>query len=226
MHSVNVSTCRDARALSLGRMGWQEALIVQRQIHQQRIAGACGDSLLLVEHPATYTTGSSFEPRHLVATPEQLAAEGAVLVGADRGGSITYHGPGQLVGYPILDLAARGRDLHRYLRDLEEVLIRALAAWGITGRREEGKTGVWAGDGKIASIGVRVGKWVSMHGFALNVATDLAAFERIVPCGLEDCRATSVHALSSARPTVWEAVPVVLDAFESVFGIRFVPQEN
>lgn len=231
MPSANASTCsarspepgvRSARVSLLGRMGWQDALVRQREVHQQRIAGACGDTLLFVEHPATYTTGSSFEPRHLIASPEQLAAEGAVLVGADRGGSVTYHGPGQLVGYPIIDLEARGRDLHRYLRDLEEVLIRALSTWGVDGRREAGKTGVFAGDGKIASIGVRVGKWVSMHGFALNVATDLAAFERIVPCGLAGCRATSVHALSPARPTVWDAVPAVLDAFESVFGIRFI----
>lgn len=223
MPSANASTCsvRAPEALLLGRMGWRDALVRQREVHQQRIAGACGDTILFVEHPATYTTGSSFEPAHLIASSEELAAEGAVLVGADRGGSITYHGPGQLVGYPILDLDARGRDLHRYLRELEDVLIRALATWGIAGRREHGRTGVFAGDGKIASIGVRVGKWVSMHGFALNVATDLAAFERIVPCGLAGCRATSIHALSPARPTVWDAVPVVLDAFESVFGIRF-----
>lgn len=235
MPSANASTCRgrsleaggsssQPRALVLGRTGWQDALVKQREVHQKRIAGACGDTILFVEHPATYTTGSSFEPGHLIASAEELAASGAVLVGADRGGSVTYHGPGQLVGYPILDLDARGRDLHRYLRDLEEVLIRALAGWGIEGRREAGMTGVFAGEGKIASIGVRVGKWVSMHGFALNVATDLAAFERIVPCGLAGCRATSVHALSSARPTVWDAVPAMLDAFASVLGIRFIQE--
>lgn len=209
-------------ALWLGRMPWAEALALQRTMHSARAMGECPDTLLLVEHPPTYTAGSSFKAEHLVATPDELARDGATLVTADRGGSITYHGPGQLVGYPILDLSARGRDLHRYLRELEEVLIRALATYGIAGRREDGKTGVFAGEGKIASIGVRVSKWVSMHGFALNVSTDVKAFDRIVPCGLTGCVATSVHGLSAARPSLTDAISPVLDAFASVFGVRFV----
>lgn len=212
------------RATWLGRLGWQEALDLQREVHAARVAGQCGDTLLLVEHPATYTTGSSFAPEHLIATPEQLALEGAVLAQADRGGSITYHGPGQLVGYPILDLKDRGRDVHRYLRDLEEVILRVLARYDIAGRREDGKTGVFAGEGKIASIGVRVSKWITMHGFALNVSTDVKAFERIVPCGLEGCVATSIHGLSGARPTLADVRGAVLDAFADVFGLRFAEE--
>lgn len=212
------------QAIWLGNMSWTAALERQRAVHASRVAGLCGDTLLFVEHPATYTTGSSFAPEHLLATPEQLAEEGAVLAQADRGGSITYHGPGQLVGYPILDLRARGRDVHRYLRDLEEVLLRVLARYGIAGRREQGKTGVFAGAGKIASIGVRVSKWVTMHGFALNVSTDVKAFERIVPCGLEGCVATSIHGLSGERPTLADVRGTVLDAFADVFELRFAEE--
>lgn len=214
------------QAIWLGRMSWEAALERQRAIHAARVDGRCGDTLLLVEHPATYTTGSSFKREHLVATPEQLDREGAVLVQADRGGSITYHGPGQLVGYPILDLKQRGRDVHVYLRDLEDVLLEVLAAYGIHGRREEGKTGVFAGAGKIASIGVRVSKWVTMHGFALNVSTDVKAFERIVPCGLEGCVATSIHGLSSARPSLDDVRAKVIEAFADVFGIAFRAEES
>ena len=202
-------------------MAWAQALEWQREVQRARIDGACGDTLLLVEHPPTYTTGSSYLPEHLIASPAQLAAEGAVLVEADRGGSITYHGPGQLVGYPIVDLTARGRDLHKYMRDLEQVLISVLAGWGIEGLREQGKTGVFAGGGKVASIGVRVSRWVTMHGFALNICTDVKAFERIVPCGLVGCVATTVHGLSSARPGVWDAAAPVRDAFAQVMGIDF-----
>lgn len=206
-------------ALWLGRMTWRDALERQRAVHAARVAGNCGDTLLLVEHPPTYTTGSGFKAEHLLATPQDL--DGAEVVAADRGGSITYHGPGQLVGYPILDLAARGRDLHRYLRDLEEVLIRVLRRWGVDGRREAGKTGVFAGGGKIASIGVRVSKWVSMHGFALNISTDVKAFARIVPCGLTGCVTTSVHGLSAERPTLGHARSAVVEAFAEVCGLRF-----
>ena len=202
-------------------MSWVDALQRQREVHAERVMRSRPDTLLIVEHPPTYTTGSSFAPEHLLANADQLASDGAVLVEADRGGSITFHGPGQLVGYPIIDLSARGRDLHAYLRDLEEVLIRTLAVWGIEGRREAGKTGVFAGGGKIASIGIRVARWVTMHGFALNVSTDVKAFERIVPCGLTGCVATSVHGLSKDRPTLGEAAHVVREKFRDVFGIDF-----
>lgn len=235
-HSASVSISRleaggwrpeaSPRVTWLGRMGWAEALELQRQVHAARVAGQCGDTLLMVEHPATYTTGSAFAPDHLIASAEELAQDGAVLVEADRGGSITYHGPGQLVGYPILDLKPRGRDVHRYLRDLEEVLLKVLAGYGIAGRREDGKTGVFAGEGKIASIGVRVSKWITMHGFALNVSTDVKAFDRIVPCGIAGCVATSIHGLSDARPSLADARAAVLDAFADVFGLRFAAAEE
>lgn len=202
-------------------MPWADALTRQREVHAQRVFGSRPDTLLIVEHPPTYTMGSSFKDEHLVASRAELAADGAALEEADRGGSITYHGPGQLVGYPIIDLTPRGRDLHRYLRDLEEVLIRALATWGIAGRREAGKTGVFAGEGKIASIGIKCARWVTLHGFALNVSTDVKAFERIVPCGLAGCVATSVHGLSAARPSLDDAARVVIAAFRDVMGIDF-----
>ncbi len=178
----------------------QEALVALRAVGREGgVAGGGTDWLLFPDHPPVLTVGRGGKPGGLRADAATLARLGVELFEVARGGDITWHGPGQLVGYPIVDLAARGRDLHRFLRDLEEALIAALAAWGIAARRVAGRTGVWAGEEKIASIGVAVRSWVSYHGFALNVAPDLGFFDLIHPCGLRGVRMTSVAARLGAR---------------------------
>jgi lipoate-protein ligase B len=188
-----------------------------RMLQQRRLRGDIADVLMLVEHPPTYTIGRSGGAGNLLVDPERLRADGFELVWTDRGGDITYHGPGQLVGYPVVDLRNHGRDVHRYLRDLEGCLIAAAADFGIEAGRRDGLTGVWAGDRKLASIGVRVVRWVTMHGFALNVNNDLGPFDHIVPCGIRGCRVTSVAA-RLGRPADAAAIG---DAVGRAFGDRF-----
>lgn len=179
---------------SLGTMSYAAALDVQRAAAKARIAGALGeDLLLLVEHPAVVTTGRSTKAGHILLAPELLAARGVELFDVDRGGDVTFHGPGQLVGYPIVDLQHHTADLHWYLRQLEAALIRALATFDIRAERNPGLTGVWTEGRKIASIGVHARQWVTWHGFALNVTTDLSFFDMLVPCGIADVTMTSVE---------------------------------
>jgi lipoate-protein ligase B len=179
----------------LGRIGYREAWSLQRRLTAARCAGEIPDTLVLLEHPPVITLGRAGSTDHLLGSASELEGRGVELVASDRGGDITFHGPGQIVGYAIVDLDARGRDLHRYLRDLETVLIRALEEFGIRAGRADGLTGVWVGDAKVAAIGIRVSRWIAHHGFALNVATDLSYFDLIVPCGLADRRVTSMEAL-------------------------------
>lgn len=180
----------------LGRVPFEDALALQEEIVARKGADlATPDELLLLEHEPVYTIGRTPDQSSLRGSADS-AAPGAHLphpvVQINRGGQATYHGPGQLVGYPILDLRPRGQDLHRYLRGLEEVLITLLAEYGVLGARRAGMTGVWVGDRKIASIGVGVRKWISMHGFALNITGDLAPFRAITPCGLSGVEMTSL----------------------------------
>ena len=183
--------------------------------------GEIPDTLLLLEHPPTITLGRRTQREDLLTPPERLRAEGIAVVEADRGGEITYHAPGQLVGYPILDLKEHGQDLHRYLRDLEETLIGALAAFGIAGERMPGLTGVWVGDDKIAAMGIKVSRWVSMHGFALNVTADLSPMRRdFVPCGVRDKGVTSLAELRPERAwTRAEVEEAVVASFADVFRV-------
>ena len=153
----------------------------------------------------------------MLATPDALAAAGVGLFETGRGGDVTYHGPGQLVGYPIIDLNPNRRDVHRYVRDLEEVLIRTVATFGITAARVPGLTGIWVGDEKLAAIGVRISRWVTSHGFALNVDTDLSRFNLIVPCGIADKGVTSMSSLLSRAVSMAEVEDAVVRAFEEVF---------
>ena len=197
----------------LGTVPYREAWDLQRRLVTDRAAGVVGDTLLLLVHPPVVTMGRGGHAEHLVASAASLAARGIEFVETDRGGDVTFHGPGQIVGYPIVDLAIRGRDLHRYLRDIEEMLIRALAGLGIEADRARGLTGVWAGDAKVAAIGIRVSHWIAHHGFALNVDTDLSYFDLIVPCGIRDKRVTSVRELLG-RPI---ERPAVEDALERAF---------
>ena len=186
----------------LGRVAYGEALELQRAVARARIAGTIPqDVLLLVEHAPVVTLGRSSKDGHLIASPEFLAQRGVELFEVERGGDVTFHGPGQLVGYPIVGLRRHKQDLHWYLRRVEESLIRTLATWEIAGERNPGLTGVWTNGRKIASIGVHARDWVTWHGFALNVTTDLRYFELIVPCGIDGVVMTSM-----ARETGHDAI--------------------
>jgi lipoate-protein ligase B len=180
--------------VGLDRRPYEDVLQLQREVARARLERRIDrDVLLLVEHPPVVTTGRSTDSAHLIANPEELARRGVTLHDIERGGDVTYHGPGQLVGYPIYDLHEHTQDLHWYLRQLEGALIAALGGLGIDAERNEGLTGVWTGGRKIASIGIHVKQWVTWHGFALNVTTDLSAFDLIVPCGIDDVTMTSVQ---------------------------------
>lgn len=211
-----------ARALQvrlLGRVPYQEALAFQESLVQARRSGEIPDQLLLLEHPHVITLGTSSQEGHLLLSGEEREERGIELFQAGRGGDVTYHGPGQLVGYPILDLNPDRKDLHRYLRDLEEVLILALDSFGILGTREKGLTGVWTPRGKLAAIGVRVSSgWVTSHGFALNVDPDMAQFSSIVPCGIQDRGVASMAQLLGRPLTLEEVIPRVVEAFGRVFA--------
>jgi lipoate-protein ligase B len=192
--SSQVSTPLPLLVTSLGTMSYAAALEVQRAAAKARIDGTLEhDLLLLVEHPAVVTTGRSTKAGHILLSPELLARRGVELFDVDRGGDVTFHGPGQLVGYPIVDLQHHTADLHWYLRQLEAALIRALATFDIRAERNPGLTGVWTSGRKIASIGVHARQWVTWHGFALNVTTDLSYFDMLVPCGIADVTMTSVE---------------------------------
>ncbi len=180
--------------VSLGTIPYAEALELQRSVAAKRITGEMAeDVLLLMEHPPVVTQGRSSKNANLVASPELLKLRGVELHEVERGGDVTFHGPGQLVGYPIIDLKRHKQDLHWYLRTIEQVLIDTLEALGIAAGRNTGYTGVWTGGKKIASIGVHARDWVTWHGFALNVATDLSYFDLIVPCGIQDVTMTSIE---------------------------------
>jgi lipoyl(octanoyl) transferase len=181
----------------LGLMPYGDALALQRALVDQRRNGDVDDLLLLVEHPHVLTLGVRGDGgrAHILASAEVLASRGIEVHEAGRGGDVTYHGPGQIVGYPILDLKPDRCDVHRYVRDLEDVLIRTAADFGIDACRVGGLTGVWVGREKLAAIGVRLSRWITCHGFAINVATDLEYFSLIVPCGIVGCRVTSFERL-------------------------------
>jgi lipoyl(octanoyl) transferase len=181
----------------LGRVGYADGLAMQRALVEDRRAGRVGDLLLLLEHPHVLTLGVRGDRgrAHILASPELLQSRGVSVHESGRGGDITYHGPGQLVGYPIIDLRPDRCDVHRYVRDLEEVLIRVAGDFGVTASRVEGLTGVWVGRDKLAAIGVRIARWITSHGFALNVSTDLENFNLIVPCGIADRGVTSLERL-------------------------------
>jgi lipoate-protein ligase B len=179
--------------VDLGLVPYADALTLQRDVARARIAGVIDDDLLLlVEHPPVITLGRSSKEAHMLATPEYLRERGVELFEVERGGDVTFHGPGQLVGYPIVDLKQHRRDLHWYLRQVEQLLIDALQTFGLAGGRRPPYTGVWIEDRKIASIGVHARDWVTWHGFALNVTTDLRYFDLIVPCGIQAVTMTSV----------------------------------
>jgi lipoyl(octanoyl) transferase len=215
-----VDVARPIEVRRLGIVPYADALDLQKRLVEQRKAGEIPDQLLLLEHPPVITLGVKVrnDRSHILASPMELEAEGVDVVETGRGGDVTYHGPGQLVGYPIIDLRPDRCDVHRYVRDLEETLIRVAANWGVSATRAPGLTGVWVGGDKLAAIGVRIARWVTSHGFAFNVSTNLQGFGLIVPCGIADRGVTSLEQLLSlpvARAAVEDAV---VQEFAGVFN--------
>jgi lipoyl(octanoyl) transferase len=200
-----------------GRVGYARGLELQERLVAERQAGRVEDQLLLLEHDPVFTLGRNARQENVLFPAELLRQRGFEVFESGRGGDVTYHGPGQVVGYPILDLGPDRRDVHRYVRDLEEVMIRACASYGVEAGRVAGLTGAWVGREKVGAIGVRISRWVTSHGFALNVSTDLSAFELIVPCGIRDKGVTSLERLLG-RPV---AIAEVMDRLEAAFADVF-----
>lgn len=205
----------------LGRVPYREALDLQLKLLEMRKNGEIEDTLLLLEHPHTVTIGRRGNMGNLLAAEKYLEKAGIHFEVISRGGDVTYHGPGQLVGYPIMDLNEMGRDIHKYLRRLEETIIVSLEDFGMRGRRVKGVTGVWVKRHKIASIGVGVKKWITYHGFALNVNTDLSYFDMMVPCGIENVQMTSIRRWLAREEIVDipEVEESAVKAFTQVFDI-------
>jgi lipoyl(octanoyl) transferase len=219
---------KDCLVVELELAAYRAAWELQRRVVRARKAGIVPDVLLLCEHPHVITLGRSGRREHLRASDHLLRQMGVEFCPSDRGGDITYHGPGQLVGYPILHLAEIRRDVVWYVRQLEEAMIRATADLGVRAGRQPGKTGVWvelpgAGEEKLAAIGVRISRWVTSHGFAYNVATDLRYFDLIVPCGIPDKRPTSLERLLGRSVNITEVAPRIVERFGEVFGLEMRP---
>jgi lipoate-protein ligase B len=206
----------------LGRVNYQKALELQLSLLNKIKRREVGDTLLLLEHPPTFTIGRRGRLEHLLKNQEELKNKGIHFEVVGRGGDITYHGPGQLVGYPILDLSNHKCDIHLFLRNIEEVIINALSDFNINGERKRDHTGVWVRDEKIASIGVGVKKWATYHGFALNVNTDLSYFDMIVPCGIQGIKMTSIKELSHNNKDIdmCEVKNNIIEAFSRVFNMN------
>ena len=215
---------KNCLTFDLGLIGYAEAYALQKRIVAARKAGAIEDVLLFCQHPPVITLGRSGKRENLLASEHVLRQKGVEFHTTDRGGDITYHGPGQIVGYPILNLGAIRRDVVWYVRMLEEVMIRATLEFGITAERVEGKTGIWVryenAEEKVAAIGVHISRWVTSHGFAYNVSTDLRYFDLIVPCGIADSKATSLERLLGRSVRREEIAPRIAKHFGEVFGLE------
>lgn len=211
---------RPLEVRKLGLVSYEDGLELQRTLVEARKADTIPDQLLLLQHPPVITLGAKVrnDRSHVLASEEALDEAGVALFEAGRGGDVTYHGPGQLVGYPIIDLKPDRCDVHRYVRDLEEAMIAIAAEFGVSAGRVEGLTGAWVGQDKLAAIGVRISRWITSHGFALNVSTDLAHFGLIVPCGIVGRGVTSLGELLGTAPPMAAVEGAAVRAFASVFG--------
>lgn len=204
-----------------GKLGYQEAWDRQLEIHQMVKDGG-PDTLVFVEHPAVYTLGASFHAENLIHPEAWYAEQGIEIIRTDRGGDITYHGPNQLVIYPIFDLNRHGRGLHPWVRNLEQVILNVATEFGLEPRLFPPHTGVWVGDRKLAAIGIKIKKWISLHGIALNCSNDLSPFGWIIPCGIADYGVTSLSQEAGRLVTPDEAKPKVITAFQDVFSPRSI----
>lgn len=211
-----------ANCVNLGSMEYQACFELQAKVLDAVASGQIDNTLLVVEHPSVLTLGASFHEENLLLTKAQYEQRGISVHVTDRGGDVTFHGPNQLVAYPIFDVSQFGKDLHKWLRDIEEVVIRTIGSFGLEGYRFPPNTGVWVNERKIAAIGIKVKRWVSMHGLALNCNNDLSPFDLIVPCGIRTHGVTSISRELGREVTVEETLPVLERAFESVFGVQLI----
>lgn len=205
--------------VDLGLIDYQQALLEQKEFAANRRFGEVSDSLLIAQHPAVFTIGRTGGRKNLLVDEGLLCENGIKVYNVDRGGDITFHGPGQLVAYPIIDLRARGRDLHRYMRDLEEVIISFFSEYAVSAARREGLTGVWIGESKIASIGVSARDWVTYHGLSINLNVNTIFFSMINPCGMKDLKVTSLHDVLKRRVDYARAKKRFVASFRRVFDI-------
>jgi len=215
---IYIGAMKMCQVWDLGLMEYGEAWKLQRRLHDERVEGKISDVLLLLEHPPTITVGRSGTLDNVLISKERLVEQGISLFFIDRGGDVTYHGPGQIVGYPIFDLKGRGKDLHRYVHNLEEVILRTLREFSIDAGRDESHPGVWVNGEEIAAIGLSLRRWVSMHGFALNVNTNLDHFTFVNPCGFPDRRATSISKVLGHKVSTEVVIERLVSDFHYVFG--------
>ncbi|MFH1213338.1 MAG: lipoyl(octanoyl) transferase LipB [Candidatus Neomarinimicrobiota bacterium] len=216
-NKFSVPSAQKIDVIDLGLCPYGKTWEIQKQLHADRLAGKIPDTLILVEHPHVYTLGKNADARHLIASEEYLKSRGIEIFNVDRGGDITYHGPGQLVGYPIFNLKDHKESIAWYVNSVEEVLIRMLAGFDIRAVRIKGLTGIWINDKKIAAIGMRVARWVTMHGFALNVSTDLSLYSGIIPCGIATKGVTRMCDLNPAV-SIEEVKAAIIKEFVKQFG--------
>ena len=218
--------CRICEARWLGNVSYDDGLRLQERSVEDLRTGNAPEQLLLLEHPHVFTLGRGADSANILADQQQLRSNLVEVHETGRGGDVTYHGPGQLVGYPIINLKPDRCDVHRYVRDIEEVLLRTIAEFDVTGTRIAGLTGVWVGNEKIGAIGVRIARWITSHGFALNVNTDLSYFEMIVPCGITGKGVTSLSQILGRQVDMREVAGVLVRHFKEVFQRDVIGPSN
>lgn len=226
MLMMNQSTFRILDYFNLGLIDFQQAWDLQKKLFTQRIENKINDTLILLEHPHTFTLGKVADKKNLIWNENQLQENEVKVFEIDRGGDITYHGPGQIVGYAILDLKSWYQDTHKYLRALEEVIINVLKDFSIVSARKEGLTGVWIDDRKICAIGIKISRWITMHGFAFNVNTDLNLFNGIIPCGISDKDVTSLEKELGGKQNLNEVKERIVRSFMEVFNYNEVNKKS
>lgn len=226
MPMENQSISRELIVCNLGLIDYKEAWDLQLKFHEKRRLNQISDLLFLCEHPNTYTLGKVAEKKNLLYNEEKLAQKGINVFEIDRGGDITYHGPGQIVGYAIINLENWKKDTHLYLRALEETLIETCHSFGIVSGRNSAFTGVWIDNRKICAIGIKVSRWVTMHGFAFNVNTDLELFDGIIPCGIQDKRVTSLKAELNKEIDFLKTQEIIIEKFSNLFSYDNVYQKT
>jgi len=224
--SLKKRVVRNLNYTDLGLIEYSEAWELQKKIHQKRVEKRIDDVLLLLEHPHTYTLGKTAHKEHLIGSDEYLKEKNISVFEIDRGGDITYHGPGQIVGYPVISLTEWKEDSHKYLRALEQVIIDVLEEFEIDAGRNQKYTGVWIDDRKIAAIGIKISRWVTMHGFAFNIKPDLSLFHGIVPCGIKDKNVTSLLVEIKKEISIQSVKKMLLEKFVSVFEYESFKQIN
>jgi len=222
MFDQNTDTRSQARIFEAGMVDYEKTRKLQLQLVEQRLDGKVDDTFIFCEHPPTITVGRSGGEANIIASDEKLAASGVKKYEVERGGDVTFHGPGQQIIYPIVNLEERGRDLHRFMRDLELIVIKFLENYDIAGQSVPGKTGVWVGEKKICAIGIAVKRWISYHGLALNLDTDLSFFHLINPCGFESGTVTSLATITGAKVDKAKVFFELTSAIEEVFNYRLL----